>query len=106
MASKRKTKGTMSTNLEGLENVSVADLLRLLSAKTPPAEKKTPPVEKKVDWHKRIHKCPKCGHTGPVDTDFGTRVVRGIERLQSWCMKCRAGTSYYDKPRKNQTRTP
>lgn len=57
-----------------------------------------------IDWTKEEHTCPKCGHKGMVDPDFGYRVVRGVERKQSWCTTCRATTSYYDKPRKNLSR--
>lgn len=57
--------------------------------------------EEKTDWTKVKHKCPRCGHVGPVDPDFGIRKVRGVERRQSWCHECRATISYYDKPRKN-----
>lgn len=34
--------------------------------------------------------CPKCGHRGPTATDFGTRVMRGVRKAQSWCRGCRA----------------
>lgn len=37
--------------------------------------------------------CPRCGHCGPVDRDFGTRRVNGEVRAQSWCRGCRAETS-------------
>lgn len=57
-------------------------------------------------WRKVFHTCPKCGHSGPVATDFGVRVVRGVERLQSWCAECRNTTSYYNAPRKNVKRSP
>lgn len=35
--------------------------------------------------------CPKCGHSGPTDVDFGTRVLRGRRVPQSWCRPCRLG---------------
>lgn len=53
-----------------------------------------------VDWTKVKHTCPKCSHTGPVDPDFGVKLVRGIARSQSWCKNCRATTNYYGKARK------
>jgi len=34
--------------------------------------------------------CPHCGHRGPIDKDFGTRVMRGEVHPQSWCRRCRA----------------
>jgi hypothetical protein len=37
-----------------------------------------------------LSRCPRCGHTGPTDQDFGTRVIRGERRPQSWCRTCRA----------------
>ena len=37
--------------------------------------------------------CPRCGHTGPIDRDFGTRRVNGEVRAQSWCRNCRAETT-------------
>lgn len=59
------------------------------------------PLSKK-NWKKVPHTCPKCGKQGHVDPDFGVRVVRGIERLQSWCHDCRATTNYYSAPRKKK----
>lgn len=38
----------------------------------------------------RMAICPRCGHRGPTDQDFGTRVIRGQRRAQSWCRGCRA----------------
>lgn len=35
-------------------------------------------------------KCPRCSHVGPVDTDFGSRRLKGELRPQSWCRECRA----------------
>lgn len=35
--------------------------------------------------------CPRCGKRGPIDRDFGTRVMRGTLWPQSWCRDCRAG---------------
>jgi hypothetical protein len=37
-----------------------------------------------------LSRCPRCGHTGPTLQDFGTRVIRGERRPQSWCRGCRA----------------
>lgn len=34
--------------------------------------------------------CPRCGHRGPTEQDFGSRVIRGQRRPQSWCRACRA----------------
>jgi hypothetical protein len=58
------------------------------------------PVEKEreeINWEKKIHKCPRCEKSGPVDPMFGTRIVRGVERLQSWCTDCRSKTNYHNK---------
>jgi hypothetical protein len=61
-------------------------------------------VAVRTDWTREKHICPKCDHHGPVDPDFGIRVVRGVERKQSYCGKCRATLNYHDKPRKNVRR--
>jgi hypothetical protein len=36
-----------------------------------------------------LSRCPRCGHMGPTLRDFGTRVIRGERRPQSWCRGCR-----------------
>ena len=37
-----------------------------------------------------LSRCPRCGHVGPTEQDFGTRVMKGGERRpQSWCRSCR-----------------
>jgi hypothetical protein len=38
----------------------------------------------------RQARCPRCGREGPIDRDFGTRVLNGRRRPQSWCRACRA----------------
>jgi hypothetical protein len=35
-------------------------------------------------------RCPRCGRTGLLDRDFGTRVLNGRRRRQSWCRACRS----------------
>ncbi|MBX5481107.1 MAG: hypothetical protein IRZ16_04545 [Myxococcaceae bacterium] len=45
--------------------------------------------------------CPRCGHSGPVDRDFGTRKVNGEVRPQSWCRSCRAETTRAKAPRRD-----
>lgn len=40
-----------------------------------------------LTWHAT---CPNCDHTGPVEADFGTRVIKGTTYPQSWCRTCRA----------------
>jgi len=35
-------------------------------------------------------RCPHCGRLGLTGEDFGTRVIRGQRRPQSWCRDCRA----------------
>lgn len=37
-----------------------------------------------------LSRCPRCGHIGPTLQDFGTRIIRGERRPQSWCRACRA----------------
>ncbi len=37
-----------------------------------------------------IATCPHCHKSGPIEADFGTRVVRGTTYPQSWCRICRA----------------
>lgn len=37
--------------------------------------------------------CPRCHYRGPIERDFGTRVLRGEVVPQSWCRLCRAGRS-------------
>lgn len=37
-----------------------------------------------------LSRCPRCGHVGPTERDFGTRLIRGERRPQSWCRNCRA----------------
>jgi hypothetical protein len=37
-----------------------------------------------------LSRCPRCGHVGPTERDFGTRIIRGERRPQSWCRGCRA----------------
>lgn len=37
-----------------------------------------------------LSKCPRCGHVGPTEQDFGIRVMSGGKRRpQSWCRSCR-----------------
>lgn len=37
-----------------------------------------------------LSRCPRCGHEGPTLKDFGTRIMNGERRPQSWCKGCRA----------------
>lgn len=36
-------------------------------------------------------RCPKCGVEGETGALFGTRVIDGERRAQSWCRTCRSG---------------
>lgn len=36
-----------------------------------------------------MRKCPHCGKVGKVRDVFGTKVVDGITRANSWCTECR-----------------
>lgn len=49
------------------------------------------------DWRKEWTRCPNCSREGFVIPDFGVKKIRGVERKQSWCARCRASTSYYLK---------
>ena len=46
--------------------------------------------------------CPRCGRRGETERDFGTRVVNGQRRPQSWCRSCRAAQA----PAPTQVRRP
>ncbi len=54
-----------------------------------------------VDWSKEIRTCPKCGHTGFAEKDFGLYTKRGKKVAQNWCRNCRSETSnqYRQPPR-------
>ncbi len=43
------------------------------------------------DLNRSKAECPHCGHIGPIEADFGTRVMRGEIWPQSWCRACRSG---------------
>jgi hypothetical protein len=45
----------------------------------------------------RTSRCPRCGHAGDTVRDFGTRMLGGKRRPQSWCRACRA--SHLESPR-------
>ncbi len=36
-----------------------------------------------------LTRCPRCGHVGPTESDFGYRIMRSGRRPQSWCRGCR-----------------
>lgn len=48
------------------------------------------PLFERVEPEVATRQCPRCGHQGPVDTDFGSRRLKGELRPQSWCRECRA----------------
>jgi hypothetical protein len=77
--------------IQALEQLTRSELQRVIDAAT--TALKGPKPVKPTNWGKKIHTCPRCGHTGPVDPDFGTRIVKGVVRLQSWCQGCRASNS-------------
>ncbi len=75
-----------------------AELKRLISA----AEARLAKIAKakaRVDPRTGIKTCPKCGHQGPGEADFGIKEVAGVVRVQSWCKSCRARTKYAPKPK-------
>lgn len=47
--------------------------------------------------------CPKCKHVGPINTDFGTRVMNGKLKAQSYCLSCRSSKGKYDDKRTKAT---
>ena len=55
-------------------------------------------------WNDIKKKCPHCGKTKIVATDFGVTIRRGIEAAQPWCRQCRANTDYRKLPRKNKVK--
>lgn len=44
-------------------------------------------------------RCPHCGREGSTEELFGTRVLQGERRPQSWCRRCRAGSHKADRRR-------
>ncbi|NMO13849.1 hypothetical protein HPC49_39095 [Pyxidicoccus fallax] len=36
-----------------------------------------------------LSRCPRCGHVGPTEQDFGYRIMKSGRRPQSWCRGCR-----------------
>lgn len=125
MAARKKI--DVGTLLQAIASATGVDLATLEPAarRAPPPkapkQKKTrsprrPPIETTTDERKQLDPkhtpaefrniettCPKCGHTGPIGTDFGVRMHRGTLRKQSWCANCRAKTNYHDRPRTYQT---
>jgi hypothetical protein len=41
---------------------------------------------------------PRCGRTGLLDADFGTRVLNGRRRRPSWCRHCRSRRRQWSFP--------
>jgi hypothetical protein len=68
-----------------------------------PERAKVDPMTVPAELRHQVSTCPKCGHKGPIGTDFGVRMHRGVLRKQSWCADCRSKTNYHDKPRKYQS---
>lgn len=77
-------------------------LAQELLARKDAGKEDKPKKQPVADWTKERRTCPKCGHEGPVDPDFGVKVRRGLVHAQSWCKKCRASTNYYHRPRRNR----
>lgn len=59
-----------------------------------------PVAPENINWKQVYQTCPRCGHEGPVDPDFGLRHTRQGIRRQSWCVACRATVNYHTVPRK------
>lgn len=61
-------------------------------------------------WKTEFRRCPSCkkrkvvwnGGDASVE-EIGVRRLRGVQHVQSWCRKCRAGTNYHNRPRKNHS---
>ena len=75
------------------------------TATAPKRRGRVPKVRTAANWRDVIHTCPHCGHTGPIDPDFGVKLVRGIAYKQSWCKNCRQKTNYHTRPRRYQKPT-
>lgn len=81
----------------GLEDLTKAELLALVKRLL---RERRPPKPDATDWTKMKRTCPRCGRTGKVATDFGTKTGRrGNVTAQSWCRRCRAQTNYHARPR-------
>ena len=50
-----------------------------------------------------LSRCPRCGHMGPTEQDFGYRIMRSERRPQSWCRGCR-GLHLEPRRRRNHHR--
>lgn len=50
-------------------------------------------------WEGQTHKCPHCKKTKDIVTEIGLRLVRGVERKQSYCRACRSSINYHALPR-------
>lgn len=74
----------------------------------PSRQARKPQTTTLEDWEKtwkgKSKKCPKCGKTKDMVTEFGAKPQRGVYYVQSWCRTCRATMNYNNKPRKYQTR--
>lgn len=46
-----------------------------------------------------ITRCPHCGREGSTEALFGTRVLQGERRPQSWCRQCRSRSHREERPR-------
>ena len=44
-------------------------------------------------------KCPSCGETKDVKTEFGLVTRRGVQYAAGWCKECRNKTNYKNRPR-------
>lgn len=67
-------------------------------------QRKHTPDEWDPKWKTVKKVCPRCGDKKCVDPDFGVRFVKGVQRAQPYCRKCRSNLNYYNMPRKNRSR--
>jgi hypothetical protein len=98
---KRRTDVLGELSREDLLEILARELLEKRSREK--AKVQPTPPQSRTDWARVFHTCPKCGFHGAVDPEFGVRMVRGVEQKQSYCKRCRATLSYYNKPRKRRT---
>jgi hypothetical protein len=53
-----------------------------------------------------IAQCPHCGREGSTEELFGTRVLKGERRPQSWCRRCRSSSPREARARPVQAMLP
>jgi hypothetical protein len=69
------------------------------SGETQPAPKPGPQRAWTPDpkWKTIQHRCPVCRQTKFVDPDFGVRLLKGVQKRQSYCRQCRNRLDYHHR---------